>query len=332
MPCCQLRLTTAVRRTLSQLPRTLLRPLVRWWRARRPASDPPSHVPLFEHRFDGARSPRRLLPSIRNCIRASPPPSRSRPADWLCSVPRYRAPSRAPARTSPIQAPDGRFVADRGRRQHADRAGQHRAFIAQDIAEHVLGEHHVEALADSAPAAWRSCPPAGDRARRPDIPAATSMTTRRQSCEFSSTFDLSTLRDFLAPLARQLEGHARDALDFRARVGHGIDRALFRAAARDAARRAVIEAAGQFADDDHVGAFDQVVLQRRGIEQRRVRAHRAQIGDRRPAPCECRAGPLRDASRAARYRTPAARPRPSAWRRPRAPASRVSSGNGVPVL
>ena len=33
----------------------------------------------------------------------------------------------------------GLLRADRGRGQHADGAGQHRAFIAQDVAEHVLG-------------------------------------------------------------------------------------------------------------------------------------------------------------------------------------------------
>ena len=40
---------------------------------------------------------------------------------------------------------------------------------------------------------------------------------------------------------------------------------------------AVVEAAGQLADDDHVGAFDHVILQRRRIDQRRIGAHRPQI-------------------------------------------------------
>ena len=37
---------------------------------------------------------------------------------------------------------------------------------------------------------------------------------------------------FLRRVARQVEGHAGNALDFRARVGHGIDRPLFRAVFR----------------------------------------------------------------------------------------------------
>ena len=53
--------------------------------------------------------------------------------------------------------------------------------------------------------------------------------------------------------------------------------ALFRALSGNAARSSVIDPARQFADDDHVGAFHQVVLQRRRIDQRLVRAHRAQI-------------------------------------------------------
>ncbi len=46
---------------------------------------------------------------------------------------------------SPTQAPDGLAVADRSRRQHADRARQHRAFVAQNVAEHVLRQHDIEA-------------------------------------------------------------------------------------------------------------------------------------------------------------------------------------------
>ncbi len=31
------------------------------------------------------------------------------------------------------------------RRQHAERAGEHRGFVGEDVAEHVLGDDHVEA-------------------------------------------------------------------------------------------------------------------------------------------------------------------------------------------
>ncbi len=38
------------------------------------------------------------------------------------------------------------LLVQRGRRQHADRTGQHRGLIGQDVAEHVAGDHHVELL------------------------------------------------------------------------------------------------------------------------------------------------------------------------------------------
>ena len=37
-----------------------------------------------------------------------------------------------------------RAVAERGRGQQAERAGQHRGLVGQDVAEHVLGDRHVE--------------------------------------------------------------------------------------------------------------------------------------------------------------------------------------------
>ena len=35
-------------------------------------------------------------------------------------------------------------LAERGAGQHPDRAGEHRGLVAEDVAEHVLGEDHVE--------------------------------------------------------------------------------------------------------------------------------------------------------------------------------------------
>src|SRR5207249_9390431 len=34
--------------------------------------------------------------------------------------------------------------ANTGRRQHADRPGQHRGFVAQNITEYVVAKHHIE--------------------------------------------------------------------------------------------------------------------------------------------------------------------------------------------
>ena len=56
-----------------------------------------------------------------------------------------RAPSRARVRKAGPRA-RGLLRADGSRGQHADGAGKHRAFIAQDVAEHVLRHDDVEAL------------------------------------------------------------------------------------------------------------------------------------------------------------------------------------------
>ena len=46
----------------------------------------------------------------------------------------------------------------------------------------------------------------------------------------------------------------------------------------DSARRSVVDAAGELADDDHVGSVHQIVFQRRGIEQGFVGSNRAEVG------------------------------------------------------
>ena len=53
---------------------------------------------------------------------------------------------------------------------------------------------------------------------------------------------------------------------------------LVRAFAINSARRTVIDAAGEFADDYHIRALNDFVLQRRRTQQRLIRAHRAQVG------------------------------------------------------
>ena len=101
---------------------------------------------------------------------------------------------------SPTQAPDGFLVADGGRRQHPDGSGQNRAFITQDIAEHVFGDAAHRSGADSGSAAWRSCPPACDRARRRGTRRRLRSPPCARAAKFRCTFDLSTLVTFLRRL------------------------------------------------------------------------------------------------------------------------------------
>ena len=102
---------------------------------------------------------------------------------------------------------------------------------------------------------------------------ATSITTLRQNCETSSTFDLSTLQTFL----RRFPASLNAVCVTRSTSLRVYDMVLKPRSFVDPARLAVVQPAGQLADDDHVRAFHHVILQRRGIHQRRPRAHRTQI-------------------------------------------------------
>ena len=82
--------------------------------------------------------------------------------------------------------------------------------------------------------------------------------------------------DLVAPLARQLEGDAGDALDLVGVVDLGIDGALLAVAEiGDGLRLAEIDAAGQLAHDHDVEPLDHLALEARGFRERR-------IADRRP--------------------------------------------------
>ena len=86
--------------------------------------------------------------------------------------------------------------------------------------------------------------------------------------------------DFVAPLARQLEADARDALDLVGVVDLGIDGALLAVAEiGDGLRLAEIDAAGEFAHDDDVEALDRFALEARGIGERRIDDGGADIGE-----------------------------------------------------
>ena len=61
---------------------------------------------------------------------------------------------------------------------------------------------------------------------------------------------------------------------------------------REAARLAEIDAAGELADDEHVDAGQELRTERRGRHERRVDAHRAQVGEEAQAPAQCEEGLL----------------------------------------
>ena len=157
----------------------------------------------------------------------------------------------------------------------------------------------------------RSCRRARDAARRPGTPAASSVTTRRQSRDVSSTFALST--ETSRPL-RLTGASSNAAARRRVRPATGGTRTC-RTPCRRRARRA-----------------------RRSRGRRRARARRG--GRRRPAP-RAAGSRRRRAPAAARAVPPRAgrRRRPSAARRPRraerrrrrAARASVSAGSGSPT-
>ena len=83
------------------------------------------------------RSPSPPRPGRDRGEASSPPTGRS-PAGWRCPRRRCRAPIRARARTGPGRCRRG------SPREHPERAGQHRRLVAEDVAEHVLGQQDVE--------------------------------------------------------------------------------------------------------------------------------------------------------------------------------------------
>ena len=167
----------------------------------------------------------------------------------------------------------------RGRRQHAERAGRHRRAIGQDVAEDIAGDHHIE------------------------LPGLPHDLHRGVVDIHMRELDIGKFRfmqrdDFLAPQhaglqhvglvdrtdlvpsrPRQFESGARDAANLISGVLFGVEAAALPVGERlDAARLAEIDAAGQFADDDEIDVPQHAGLERRGIRQRRMGNDRPEIG------------------------------------------------------
>ena len=104
--------------------------------------------------------------------------------------------------------------------------------------------------------------------------ACSSLTTWRHSLEVSSTLALSTLVTFGLAERRSaaIEGGARDPLDLLGAVGAHV-----RGDGGGARLLAEVDAAGELAHDQQVGALDALASQRRGVVERRQRLDGAQV-------------------------------------------------------
>src|SRR5882762_10113196 len=81
----------------------------------------------------------------------------------------------------------GGVVAERRRWKYAQRSGQHRRLVGEDVAEHVLRHYYIEAarIAQASTNRWSSAT-SGNSSRN------TRVTVERQRREVSRTFALST--------------------------------------------------------------------------------------------------------------------------------------------
>ena len=96
---------------------------------------------------------------------ASARPRGTSPAGWRCPGPAMSGAEPWTGSNRPGPSPP-----ERGAREHPERAGEHRRLVAEDVAEHVLGEDHVEVARARRRAASRRCRRAGARARRRGTP------------------------------------------------------------------------------------------------------------------------------------------------------------------
>ena len=194
---------------------------------------------------------------------------------WPLRCRRCPGPSRGPARTRPAVA-----GAEAGRRQHPERPGQHRRLVAEDVAEEVLGDDHVEVRRARDELHRRVVDQevveldVGVVARPP------GSTVSRHRREVSSTFALST-EVTRAPAGaprpaggRRRRRHGRSARSRRPSTRRSSWRGLAVAAAV-----AEVDPAGQLAHHEQVGAGDPLLPQRAGGDQRRARADRPQVGE-----------------------------------------------------
>ncbi len=165
--------------------------------------------------------------------------------------------------------------ADGSRRQHAERSGNHRSFVGQNVAEKIFRDQYIETarplnkthrgIIDEQIVGLHVGVLRGDFLR--NLPPQT---------RGGNHIRLVDDRDFLAPLPGEFIGQVQDTFYLLA----GIDaRVVGRITVLATALRAAeIHPAGQFADAHQIDSFHQFGTKRRLVYQRRKRIHGADIG------------------------------------------------------
>ena len=165
----------------------------------------------------------------------------------------------------------GVLGAERGGRQHAERAGQHGGDVGQHVAEQVVGDDHVILLG---PAHELHGAIVGqDMFERGAWILGLVHGAHHLVPQDARLHDVALVgrRHLVAASCREIEGDAGDAGDLVRRVELRVDGALLAALQRDdLLGLAEIDAAGQFAHDDDVEAFHHLPLERGGVGERRI--------------------------------------------------------------
>jgi hypothetical protein len=167
-------------------------------------------------------------------------------------------------------------TADARRREHSECARQRRRFVREYVAEHVLGEHHVEA---------RGVRNEEHRARVDvevleldvGIVACDSHDDVAPESRYLEDVRLVDRRDSVSPAPCGLERDARDALHLALGVPQRVNRVRRRGVGDDTAWRAEIETSEELSHDEDVGAANDVRPERRAFDERVERAGRSHV-------------------------------------------------------
>src|SRR5581483_6450546 len=159
----------------------------------------------------------------------------------------------------------------------ADRAGQHRRLVGQDVAEHVAGDDDVE-LARVAHELHRGVVDVHVRELDVAVVPADARHHLAPQLRGLEHVRLVDRADPPASLRRRAEGDVRDALDLGLAVAHGVEAlAPARGERADAARLAEIDVARQLAQDQDVETRDDLGPERRGFGQLGIDDRRPQV-------------------------------------------------------
>ena len=166
----------------------------------------------------------------------------------------------------------------RGGRQHADRAGEHRGFIGQDVAKNIAGDHHIELFRVFYQLHGGVV---HQHVRQLNVRVLGGHFGDHVAPQLGGFQHVHFVHraQLFAALLRGLERHVSDAADFAFAVNHGVEADSFAVAHFNAARLAKVDVAHQFADDHDVQAGHHFRLQRRGVGQLGVEDRRAQVGE-----------------------------------------------------